>query len=49
MKQFYEKPKAEVVNLASLAQIALIDERPDTKSNDDFDFGFSSGVDNDRG
>ena len=51
MKQFYEKPDAEVVNLASLARIALIEERPDrnTRGNDDFDFGFNSGVDNDRG
>ena len=49
MKYVYERPNAEVVKLAALARIALIEEEPDKRGNDDFDFNFSAGVDQDRG
>ena len=48
MKKIYQRPDAEVVNLAALSRIVLIEEEPDKRGNDDFDFQFSSGFDNDR-
>ena len=49
-KQVYTKPDAEIVNLAALARIALIEERTESgmNGNDDFNFDFSIGVDNDQ-
>jgi hypothetical protein len=48
MKAIYERPDAEIVNLATLACIALLDERREAKTSDNNDVhdDFSMGVEN---
>lgn len=48
MKIVYEKPTAQVVNLAALAQLASGDPFAIGLASDDFFDDFSSGVDNER-
>ena len=48
MKKLYESPSAEVINLAALARIALLDEGVRRGSNDDFHGDTSMGTDEDR-